>query len=230
MKRLYILNVGSTYEELNSKFGDFDQWAKDKIDDKIPTKTLHVKRDNFPKIDECLGVIIMGSHSMVSEKKEWMENTKEFLKECIKSQIPTLGICFGHQLLAYALGGKIGYNQNGLEIGGAKISLTKKGKLDELFLGFDDEFKAHVSHFQSIIDLPKDVDILAFNSHEKIHAFRYGKNTYGVQFHPEFTKEIMQFYTKKHKEDLANSFQSIYENISQCNQSHKILSNFVKIL
>lgn len=230
MKKLYILNVGSTHDKLKQKYGDFDKWARDKIDDKIPTKTLHVKKDSFPKTDKCLGVIVMGSHAMVSDEKKWMKKTSKFLKKCLKSKIPILGICFGHQLLAYTLGAKISFNQNGLEIGTRKVKLSKKGKKDKLFLGFKKSFNAHTSHFQSVITFPKGLSILAFNTHEKNHAFRYGKNAYGVQFHPEFTKKIMQFYTKNHSEDLGSKYQDIYNQISNCKQSHKILTNFTKLV
>lgn len=229
MKTLYILNVGSTYDELKFKFGDFDQWAKDKIPVNIETKTVHVKMDDFPKVDECLGVIVMGSHEMVSDEKGWMKETCNFLKKCINQKVPILGICFGHQLLAYALGAKIDYNKNGLEMGVVKINLTKKGEKDRLFLGLDKVFDGFSSHFQSVVDFPKDLEVLAFNDHDNLHAFKYGKNTYGVQFHPEFTKEIMGFYTQKNRDNLGKKFEKIYENITSCNDTHKIFTNFVSI-
>lgn len=229
MKTLYVLNVGSTYDELNFKFGDFDQWAKDKILG-VPTQSLHVKLDKFPKIQKCLGVVVMGSHAMVSDEEGWMKKTSDFLKECMLHEVPILGICFGHQLLAYALGGKVKNNPNGLEMGTVKINLTPKGETDKLFLGVDKTFDGFSSHFQSVVEFPKSLEILACNSHDKIHAFKYGKNAYGVQFHPEFTKEIMRFYAKKNQENLGDDFEKIYGKIKSCPMSEKVLTNFIDIV
>lgn len=230
VKKLYIFNVGSTYDELIQKYGDFDVWANEKIANKIPTKTVHVKTETLPKLSECLGVIVMGSHEMVSDESRWMKKMAEFLKKCLKKEIPILGICFGHQLLAYALGARIDYNPNGLEMGKVKINLNKKGKKSKLFLGIKTNFDAYVSHFQSIVDFPKEMEVLALNTHDKIHAFRYKKNAYGVQFHPEFNKQIMKFYLQKHKKYLAKNFKTIRDNTTQIKNPHQVLINFVKIV
>ena len=71
---------------------------------------------------------------MVTQHLQWSERIAEWLPEAAERQIPTLGICYGHQLLAYALGGKAGNNPQGPEFGTVDVHLTKKAQNDLLRL------------------------------------------------------------------------------------------------
>ena len=113
-------------------------------------------------------------------------------------------ICYGHQLLAKSLGGVSGYNENGLEIGSVEINLEENAKNDKIFSKLKNSFKAHTIHSQTVIELPKNAIRLAFNNHDKNHAFRVGSCAWGVQFHPEFDENIMNLYINEvaKKKDL----------------------------
>lgn len=118
MKKLLIVNVGSAPESQLSKFGDFELWAKQAIGSTTLEIEFHDGITNpLPKPQVLAGVIIMGSLSMVTEEANWMKRLAAEIVQLAEHRIPTLGICFGHQLLSYAFGGEVNFNPNGLEVG-----------------------------------------------------------------------------------------------------------------
>ena len=86
--------------------------------------------DALPPITQLSGIIITGSPAMVTEQQPWMLALAAWLPSVINANLPLLGICFGHQILAQTLGGTVGYHPQGREIGTVDISLTAAGKTE----------------------------------------------------------------------------------------------------
>jgi GMP synthase (glutamine-hydrolysing) len=105
-----------------------------------------------------------------------------------------LGICYGHQLLAHALGGEVGYHPGGLEIGTVEVTRNPHAADDVLLGALPGRFAAQVVHHQSVRALPPGAVPLAGNAHEPHHAYRIGERAWGVQFHPEFSADAMRCY------------------------------------
>ena len=122
---------------------------------------------------------------------------EKWIPKLIEEEVPTLAICYGHQLLAKSLGGVSDYHKKGIEIGTVDISLEEDAKNDILFSKLENSFKAHTIHSQTVLKLPSNAVRLAFNQHDENHAFRVGNYAWGVQFHPEFDKNIMNLYIKE---------------------------------
>jgi len=121
-----------------------------------------------------------------------------------------------------ALGGKSGFNKNGKEIGIVKIkNLSFKNK-DPLLKNFPKKFDAFETHYQTVIKLPAKAKILAKNSKDNTQAARFESNIWGVQFHPEFDKEIMKEYILNQKETIKD--------LRSCDISNTVLKNFSDIV
>ncbi len=196
MKSIVIIKTGCTLPAIASKFKDFEHWIT-RAFSKHSIRAIvwnAVEDFDFPLPDNTGGVIITGSHAMVTEKLPWSLNLESLIPSLIEKKIPLLGICYGHQLIARAMGGQVGFNPLGMELGSVDIRLTEAGKTDPLFQGLPDNFKVHVSHSQSVISLPSGAQVLAENDFEHFHAFRIGSNAWGVQFHPEYDISIMKAY------------------------------------
>jgi GMP synthase (glutamine-hydrolysing) len=103
--------------------------------------------------------------------------------------VPVLGVCFGHQLLAHALGGAVERHPRGPEVGTVGVELTGAGRRDPLFAGLDSPLAVQASHEDHVAVAPPGAVILALNEHDPVQAFAHGPRLRGVQFHPEFDLE-----------------------------------------
>ena len=235
MKKVVILKMGNTLNCIKEKFGDFEDYIIKKCNlNKDEYMVVNCKNYEEPPRKEFIkAIIITGSHSMVSDYEPWSMKVSQFLKEIINEDIPILGICYGHQLLADVLGGTVGYNPRGIEDGTVDIYLTEEGKKDDLLKVMPHIFLGHVAHSQTILQLPKGVKVLAYNNFEQTHAFVYKKNVWGVQYHPEFFKEITQEYIKYDKEALISKgrdYETIYNSVIDHKYGNLLLERFMEIV
>lgn len=116
------------------------------------------------------------------------------LQELTSAGKAILGICFGHQVLARALGGEVGRHPVGWEVGTVRIALTAAGLACPVLADLGPEPEVLQSHQDAVLSLPAGAVLLAGNAHTPVQAFqsRPGGRQIGVQFHPEFTPERLQ--------------------------------------
>jgi GMP synthase (glutamine-hydrolysing) len=204
--RVLIVKAGHTTPELAAQLGDFEDWIAQGlrssgltvehtvIDPRLPHATLPRPGDLAAS---GTGVVVTGSHAMVTDREPWSEATAAWLAEVARSQrVPVLGICYGHQLLAHALGGEVWAHPGGLELGSVNVQATPATPDDELMGHLPPAWVAQAVHRQSVRRLPSGAVHLAHNAFEPHHAFRWGPCAWGVQFHPEFSAEAMQGYIR----------------------------------
>jgi len=234
-KRLFIIKVGTTFPDTMREYGDFDLWTINGLgkrrDDTGVIDAEH--GDPLPDANECAGVVVTGSHDMVTDNLAWSKKVAEWLPSLLEEEVPLLGICYGHQLLAHALGGKVGFHPEGTEVGTVEINLLPECAADPLFSSLPIAFSAHATHSQTVVLLPRSTVRLAMNGFEPNHAFRVGRCAWGVQFHPEYTAEIMRSYIINGKEDLLNEgidIRPILDSVKETPVSASILKRFSEIV
>jgi len=195
-KPLLILKVGSTHPHIAAELQDFEHWIQAGLqDDSLPVAVVDPREGQaLPAQADIAGVVVTGSHSMVSDREPWSEATATWLRDTVAAEVPVLGICYGHQLLAHALGGEVGYHPQGIELGTVPVSLHEAAQDDPLFAGLPTQFDAQAAHRQSVQRLPDGATLLAGNHFEPHHAFRFGARAWGVQFHPEFGEAATRAY------------------------------------
>ena len=140
---------------------------------------------------------------MVTDRHPWSERTAQWLRDAAHAGMPLFGICYGHQLIAHALGGEVGDNPNGREMGTVAIDLHPQAQDDPLFAGLPERFDAQATHLQSVLKPPPGATVLARNGHDGCHAFRWGDAAWGLQFHPEFSATHMRGYIRARHDALA---------------------------
>lgn len=104
------------------------------------------------------------------------------------ANLPILGVCFGHQIIAEMHGGMVSNDREQSKMGSYEVSLTEEGKRDPLFGDLPETFYAQYAHKDSVTNLPEGATLLASSPVCKFAALRYGENIYTMQFHPEVEK------------------------------------------
>lgn len=232
-KQIAILKTGNTHKKLQTIFGDFEDWFSEGITGAKFTTFDLPQGDLAPPVDQYDGYIITGSPAMVTSQEAWSENLKPFLKTLTAQDKPLLAVCYGHQLLADALGGKCDWHPKGREIGTVSISKTEQGKTDPLFSVLPDTFLAQVTHAQSAITLPSGAILLALNDYEPNHAYRIGSNIYSMQFHPEFSADVMRGYLFETAEKLTAdgiNVKSLLAQIQNADAASNLIQRFVDLI
>lgn len=204
-KKIVIMKVGSTFPQLAARRGDFEDWVLAGMGvERERARVVDVSAgEPLPDYSETSGVVITGSHAMVTQHLDWSEYAAGWLRGAAGRQLPILGICYGHQLLAYALAGKVDDNPHGREYGTVPVLLQSAAQEDLLFQDLPEAIKAHVCHRQSVLTLPAEARLLASSHLEPHQAFVIGDRIWGVQFHPEFDAEVVAEYVRHDRELLA---------------------------
>ncbi|MFB6070693.1 MAG: type 1 glutamine amidotransferase [Halanaeroarchaeum sp.] len=135
-------------------------------------------------------VVVTGSSSSVYWDEPWIEETTEWVRGAVDRGTPVLGVCFGHQLVASAIGGTV-EDMGEYELGYREI--THDG--GPLFEGVEETFLAFTTHSDTVASLPESATVLASNDYG-VQAFRDGR-AFGVQFHPEYDREMAVEVTER---------------------------------
>lgn len=204
MTPLLIIKAGSKIHELDYIPGDYEHWIARGMgldEDRYQVVDL-AAGEPLPPLDEVAGVVITGSGAMVTEQQPWMEQCAVWLREAVTEQLPLLGICFGHQLLAWALGGEVADNPRGVEVGTQRIELTDRALSDPLLSVLPTAFDAQLSHVQSVLQLPRGARLLAASAMDPHQAFTWGGHAWGIQFHPEFNASVTRQFVEHYRPQL----------------------------
>jgi GMP synthase (glutamine-hydrolysing) len=205
-KPLLIVATGRTFADLRTTLGDFDDWIARGLQSTLPQQRL-LACDGavYPDPATVAGVVVSGSHAMVTDRADWSERLAAWLRDCVALGVPTLGICYGHQLLAHALGGQVGPLPGGPEVGTQRIALAAAAAHDPLLQALPAQFDAQLVHYQSALQLPAGAVPLAHSTREPHQAFRVGSCAWGVQFHPEFSADAMRGYIGHMRDSLPDA-------------------------
>lgn len=201
---MLIVKTGTTLPSVAKRRKDYESWiatAMGMSQSQIEVASVNLD-EALPHAREVGAVVITGSSAMVTDREPWSERTAEWLHDAVKGGTPVLAICYGHQLLAHAFGGKVEQNPHGRQIGTIDVVLTEESQRDPLFGGFQPVLHLPVSHLQSVVKLPSGARRLATTERDPNHAFRLGEQAWGVQFHPEFDADIVRGYIEARRSEI----------------------------
>lgn len=179
-------------------------------------------------------IILSGSEESILTDASWIKRQMEFIIKVAELEIPLLGVCFGHQLVARAFYGKEAVRKcMEHEIGWLRVSLTEEGKNDSLFKDIKTDFHPFHSHFDVVLPVSDDMRVLAYSDKCSVQAMRIeGTNIYGVQFHPE----ISTSNGKKHLLEVEEMFPHLSDDIRRALRdprdsgiSNRLFGNFYAI-
>jgi len=199
---------------------------------------LSVLRDPLaPRHLDTVDVVFIGGAGEYSAHHDfpWMDALLSFVQTIAERQLPLFGSCWGHQIIARALGGRVVHDSARSELGCHSVSLTEAGKNDPLFGTLPASFKANMGHHDRVAELPVGAVELACNSQPN-QAFRMRDwPCYGTQFHSELDaqreRERLVEYRDYYRADMPDDkdFQAVLDNLTKTPDVDDLLHRFLKI-
>ena len=191
------LALQDTYGDYHQMFADFISWQDSSIEFKVYDLTEGQKPHD---LNECDAYIITGSRVGVYEDYVWIKSAMQLVKKLYEANIPTIGICFGHQLIAQALGGKVVKAEDkGRGLGVQTWNIKNSPKWMKNFSS--ETLSLNACHQDQVIKMPKDSQLLVSSDFCPIAAYQTGPML-GIQGHPEFDYNYTKYLFDKHQATL----------------------------
>lgn len=228
---LCILIAGDPVAPTRARVGGFDVLIRSATGAAWPGAwhelDARIAQTRLPGAGEIAGVVVTGSASSVAERASWMLRAERWLTELVAGDVPVLGVCFGHQLLGQALGGLVRENPRGREMGTVRLTPSEP---DPLLDGIGD--RVNMSHRDSVVELPSAARLLATTALEPRAALRFARRAWGVQFHPEFDREVMREYITERRDALSREGfdpDRLLAQAENCPGSARVLQRFAAL-
>lgn len=142
-------------------------------------------------MDDHGGIVCLGGPFAADAELGWMDHEMSLIREAHERQLPVIGICLGHQLIARALGGEVARLETP-EWGFGNLSLTFPGQTETILAGMPWDHPQFHTHEWEVTKAPAGATVLAASTKSRIQAFRVGVRTFGFQFHFEYDKPTIR--------------------------------------
>jgi len=184
--KIGILMTGHAVPEVMKSLGDYDaMFARLLEGHGFEFVTYDCEGGVIPASpDECHGWLITGSKHGAYEDHPWIPPLEDFIRKVYRAGTPLVGVCFGHQIIAQALGGKVEKFDGGWSIGHTTYQIEGAPR------------SLNAWHQDQVTQLPDDAQVIGSSEFCANAALVYGDKVYTIQPHPEFTSEMMDFLIK----------------------------------
>ena len=180
--RIGILQCGQSPAQLKGELGDYpDMFMRLLAGRGLDFRNWHVEAMEFPdSVEAADGWLLTGSRHGTYEDHAFIPPLEDFIRHAYGAGVPMVGVCFGHQIIAQALGGKVAKHPGGWAVGAQ-----------------DYDFSGHMMrlnawHQDQIVELPADARVIARNDFCENAALVYGDRVFSLQAHPEFDDDFIR--------------------------------------
>ncbi|TYJ40553.1 hypothetical protein E1A91_A04G148400v1 [Gossypium mustelinum] len=194
-KRFAVLLCAEDSEYVKKRYGGYYGVFVEMLAEEGETwDVFRVANGEFPddeQVDRFDGFVITGSCNDAHGNDAWICRLVSLLKKLDSLNRKVLGICFGHQVLSRALGGKTGRAITGWDIGVTTIHFSSSSSKLFSSLKIPTTLSIIECHRDEVQELPPKAEVIAWSEKTGVEMFRYGNHIMGIQGHPEYTKDIL---------------------------------------
>lgn len=202
--KIGILQCCSVLTEFQGQFGDYPDMIKNlllEIDPNLDFLLYDIRQHDFPTTaDECDAYITTGSRNSTYEELSWIPPFKKLIINLHQHKKKLVGICFGHQLIADALGGYTELSDKGWGVGISQNRILKKKAwmIPEL-----EQLNIVVSHQDQVTELPPGAELIASSDFCPNYMYQIDNHILSIQGHPEFSKNYSETLMRHRAEKLG---------------------------
>ncbi len=204
--KIGILQCDDVQTQLQPEFGNYPQMFQqlmDQVRDDLSYETYDVRLGEYPaSLDDCDGYITTGSRHGVNDGLAWLDELESFVRRLYEAGKPYVGICFGHQLLAKALGGRVERSARGWGVG---VSFNEISQPQGWMSPAQSALDLVVSHQDQVTLLPENTQVLASSQFCPFYLIQVGEHMLGVQGHPEFSRSYSAALTDRRRDRIPAS-------------------------
>ena len=216
MSALGILKADTVGDQLRSRFGDYSDMYRELFDanlrNQLTFRVYDVTKQEYPEtIDECDGYLITGSRRSAYDQEPWVLRLLEFIDELHESRKKTIGICFGHQCIAHALGGQVEAAENGWGAGVHEYSVTDPEVVCDSSVN---SIQLICSHQDQVTRMPSGASSYLTSEFCPLAGFVIEDHMITLQGHPEFSREFAENIFQSRKNALGSRFKQAMSSLS----------------
>ena len=181
--KIGILQAGHVPDAMLARHGDYPElYARLLAGNGFGFAAFPVVDGKFPNsVHDCDGWLITGSRHGAYDRLDWIPRLEDFIRQAYGAGVPLVGICFGHQIMAQALGGKVEKYKGGWGLGKTRYQSADGAP-----------FELHALHQDQVTQRPPEAELIASAPACENAAFAYRGNAISYQGHPEFGPEFMR--------------------------------------
>ena len=198
--RAALLQCGHIHPDLVPEHGDYPEAFADLLGPHgIELVTVDVAEDGVPDPDEHDAWLVSGSASSAYDPLPWISDLEELLRSLVDREAPLVAVCFGHQVLAQALGSTVAKADAGWGVGAHDYRLVG-GPRPWMDPASDGSVRLIASHQDQVVELPEGAELVATTDHCPVAAYTVGPAALAIQPHPEFTAAVSRGLVERRRD------------------------------
>jgi len=195
-RRIAILNNNTDTSAFSQRFDDDGQKVAAGLRAQRPDwqfDVWHARDDEWPPhADDYQGWVLTGSVASVNDDAPWIHRLGEQVRHLHRRQVPLVGLCFGHQMVAHALGGRVGPSPGGWRIGTAPTHYRAQACAALPWMQpAQASITLFAAHQEQVLQPPPEALVLGGDHFAPAAALRVGPHIFTTQYHPELSREFM---------------------------------------